>query len=178
MKSLPISFVNECLSYDERSGRLTWKSRPRNHFKSARGWQLFQTKFAGRAAGTVAATTGYIVVNFGKGNLFAGHRLAWVIHHGEWPNQHLDHIDGVRSNNAISNLRECARSQNQANRGAQRNNGSGLKGAHRHTDGVWRSRIKLGKRYLDLGLFTSPEAAHAAYVAAAPKLHGEFARAR
>mgnify|MGYP002343965282 CR=1 FL=1 len=175
MKTLPIQFLRECLHYDPQSGVMTWAHRPRHHFKTDRGWRTFNSQHAGKAAGTISATTGYLIVNF-SGSLFSGHRVAWALHHGQWPEKHIDHIDCNRAKNAITNLRLCERSDNQANRGVQSNNTSGLKGAHRHGDGVWRSRIKRGQKTIDLGLFPSPEAAHAAYCAAVGEMHGEFAR--
>ena len=40
----------------------------------------------------------------------------------------------------------------------------------------WQARITVNKKQVYLGLFNTQEAAHAAYVAAAQKYFGEFAR--
>lgn len=175
MKTLPINYLRGCLQYDPDTGVLTWLARPREHFETERGWRVFLTKYAGRPAGTVSATTGYLVINFGGGNLFGAHRVAWALATGAWPAMHVDHRNGVRSDNRWANLRECERSENQCNRGTQSNNRSGLKGAHVHAPGVWRSRIQKHGQTVDLGLFRSPELAHEAYKAAAQRMHGEFA---
>jgi hypothetical protein len=88
----------------------------------------------------------------------------------------VDHRDGDGLNNRRSNLRPATSAQNQHNRRKQCNNTSGFKGVDRRGD-LWRARISAGNKRLELGLFATPELAHAAYADAAVKLHGEFARA-
>lgn len=89
----------------------------------------------------------------------------------------VDHIDGDGLNNRRANLRQASHSQNQRNRGLGRKNTSGYKGVSWHTSsGKWWARIWAGGKRETIGSFATPEAAHAAYVEAAIKLHGEFAR--
>jgi hypothetical protein len=94
---------------------------------------------------------------------------------GKWCSLVIDHRDGDPSNNRWANLRRATRSQNSANRRIPRNNPCGFKGVSRHR-GKWDATIcKKGRRHF-LGSFLTPQAAHAAYVKAARKLFGEFAR--
>lgn len=90
----------------------------------------------------------------------------------------VDHVDGDGLNNRRSNLRAASRSQNAMNSGAHRDNASGYKGvswlSHRQK---WTAWICADGQRNYLGVFDTPEAAHAAYAAAAQKLHGSFARA-
>jgi hypothetical protein len=89
-----------------------------------------------------------------------------------------DHINGDGLDNRRVNLRIATTSQNQANTGAPATNTSGFKGVSwRERDKKWRAQIRSNGVYWWLGLFDTPEAAHAAYVAASEVLHGEFARA-
>ena len=88
----------------------------------------------------------------------------------------IDHRDGDRANNRWDNLRCATRSENNANRALQRNNCSGFKGVSLKS-GKWRARIRKHGRLFALGVFQTPQAAHAAYVAAARRLFAEFARA-
>lgn len=173
-KNLPIQYLRECLSLDPISGELIWRVRPRRHFESDKGWRVFNSKRAQRVAGTASKTTGYVVLNF-NGSLYAGHRIAFAMHFGAWPRGHIDHVDGNRGNNAIANLRECSRSQNQQNRAVQANNTSGYKGVHRHYDGRWRAVIQVNKSIIHIGVFDTPEQAHVAYTAYAKRCHGAFA---
>lgn len=97
--------------------------------------------------------------------------------YNRWPNYILDHIDGNRANNKLSNLREATQSQNCANAKLRSNNTSGFKGVYYHPKtGKWKSQIKKDGVSRHLGLFPTPEEAHKAYVKAAKELFGEFAR--
>lgn len=119
---------------------------------------------------------GYIVIGF-RGRAYAGHRLAWLCAFGEWPKHDIDHINGDRADNRIANLRPCTNQQNQRNRrpNPKASNG-GLKGAMRAQNGRWQARIKVNDKTIHLGTFTTVLEAHTAYVEAAERLFGEFAR--
>jgi hypothetical protein len=88
----------------------------------------------------------------------------------------IDHRDGNRANNRWSNLRLATQSENSANRHRHINNTSGFKGVSLCKWGKWRACIEKNGRKIHLGMYDTPQAAHAAYVAAARKLFGEFAR--
>lgn len=92
----------------------------------------------------------------------------------------VDHINGDTLDNRRSNLRVCTQAQNLLNRKMHCNNRSGYKGVY-HDPGCrlrpWRAEIRSNRKRVRLGLFETPEEAHAAYVKAAHRLHGEFARA-
>lgn len=119
---------------------------------------------------------GYLKVwYFGQQPL--AHRLAWFLTYGVWPQKQIDHIDGNRLNNAISNLRECDNTQNQQNSKARAHSKIGLKGVGRTRVGRFGAVITINGKRTSLGTFATPEAAHAAYMAAAAKAFGEFARA-
>jgi HNH endonuclease/AP2 domain len=106
------------------------------------------------------------------------HQLAWFYMTGRWPKPTIDHRDGDSTNNRWNNLRQATASQNNANRRRPRNNTSGYKGVYRgRRPGQWRAQIGKNGRTKYLGTFPTRQAAHAAYVAAARKHYGEFARA-
>ena len=89
----------------------------------------------------------------------------------------IDHIDGNGLNNKRNNLRIVTHTQNMFNRRLRVDNASGFKGVfwHKHTK-KWASEIVANKIRHHLGYFKTPEDAHAAYIAAAKKLHGEYRR--
>lgn len=89
-----------------------------------------------------------------------------------------DHANGNGLDNRRANLRNATRSENQRNRGLQANSTSGLKGVWRRRDcDRWQAAIQIhGKRHY-IGLFDSQEKAYSAYLEAAHRIHGEFARA-
>lgn len=91
--------------------------------------------------------------------------------------EQVDHIDGDSLNNRRANLRKATNAQNQANRGAQANNTSGYKGVYwSKADRKWKAFIRVNKKMLHLGYFSKPEDAHKAYIDAAKKYFGEYAR--
>jgi hypothetical protein len=47
--------------------------------------------------------------------MLLGHKVAWAIYHGYWPYHELDHINGVRTDNRIENLRASTRRDNMLN---------------------------------------------------------------
>lgn len=134
----------------------------------------------GRAAGAIAGClhrTGYLVVSVSRIK-FPIQRLAWLFHTGDWPKQHIDHINMNKSDNRICNLREATHSQNGFNTPTPPSNTSGFKGVSWYSRcQKYRAQITAqGKRHY-LGLFDDPHLAHEAYKAASIKLHGEFSRA-
>lgn len=107
------------------------------------------------------------------------HRAAWAHVHGEWPTGPVDHINGVRSDNRIANLRVVTTQGNQANSRIGKNNTSGLKGVYYNKQcRKWVANICVNYKSRSLGLFSTPEEAHARYMEEAIKVFGEYARAR
>ena len=102
------------------------------------------------------------------------HRIAWFVTYGELPNI-IDHIDGNRINNKISNLRPCTHQENQFNRDKSNNNTSGFKGVSWDKRGKkWKSEIRNNGKKMYLGSFNCPKEASEVYEAKAKELHGEF----
>lgn len=137
-------------------------------------------KRAGAIAGVVRPS-GYVAIGIDD-KLWRAHQLVWLYMTGEWPPSFIDHRDLDRANNRWSNLRLATKSQNMANMGTPKHNSSGFKGVSRYRAGEsygkpWQASIRKDNRSYALGQFATKEEAHAAYVAAAERLFGEFARA-
>jgi len=97
---------------------------------------------------------------------------------GEMPNMQIDHKNMVGTDNRWSNLRLATKSQNLANSRARKDNFSGFKGAYYDKkSGKWRAQVRHNGKLHSLGRFPTPREANAAYLVAASKLFGEFARA-
>ena len=109
------------------------------------------------------------------GTFYRTYRLAWLWMTGEWPEDEIDHIDGDPANDRWSNLRQATRSQNLQNARIGQRNTSGFKGVSPRKN-RWMAQITLHGTAHYLGCFAAPEEAYAAYVAAAERLFGEFAR--
>ena len=122
--------------------------------------------------GTIAGTRhgGYWRVCLSGAQHYA-HRLAVLYVTGEWPKEHVDHINGDTSDNRWANLRPATRSENMQNRrGANSNSKTKLLGV-KASRNVFRAQIKVSGRCVNLGTFSSPEAAHDAYLKAKAELH-------
>jgi hypothetical protein len=106
---------------------------------------------------------------------YFAHRVAWLLHHGEWPDE-VDHINGDPSDNRMINLRSVTHAQNTRNSRQRPIGASGYRGVRLHRrSGLWRAVIGTGGQYLSLGYFKDPEEAHKAYCSAVERLHGEHA---
>lgn len=106
------------------------------------------------------------------------HRLAWLYVYGKWPVNQIDHIDGDKKNNRISNLREATNYQNSQNRTrANKNSKSGYLGVYPR-NGRWAASIKVNGRSKVVGWFDDPLEAHKAYLTEKAVIHpfGEVAK--
>ena len=95
---------------------------------------------------------------------------------GRWPDPEADHIDGDRTNNRWSNLREADKSQNKYNTGVRSHNTTGARGVYQAKDGRFVARIKIGDKRVNLGSFATAEQASEAYEKAAKEAFGLFYR--
>lgn len=130
---------------------------------------------AGERAGT-PVSYGYVRISI-EGVKYPAHRLAWFYVHGRWPKEQIDHINGVRDDNRVCNLREASSMENQWNAKRAINNSSGFKGVYFDKRfGVFVARITAHGTSYSLGKFETAAEAGAAYAKAAKFYHGEFAR--
>jgi hypothetical protein len=104
---------------------------------------------------------------------FLAHRLAWLYVHGEWPAGQIDHINGVKTDNRLANLRVVTPMMNMQNwRKPPKRNKSGLLGVSSDKHGKkWRAQISANGKRVNLGVFDTPEEAHQAYLMAKRELH-------
>lgn len=138
------------LSYDASTGVLVWALR-----QGRRG--SWNSKYAGKRAGH-RNLHGYVFVKVNDVGYHA-HRIIWKMVHGVDPD-HIDHINGDRSDNRLINLRNVTASENQHNRKLNNNNSTGHPGIHWcQTRRAFVARITNGGRMMSLGRFETVEAA-------------------
>jgi hypothetical protein len=111
------------------------------------------------------------------GKNYSLHRIIWTHFYGEDPGSfQIDHIDGVRGNNRISNLRLANCFENARNTKAPKRNTSGVKGVSWDKKNFkWRAQIKVAGLRTNIGRFNTIEEAELAVRAAREKYHREFA---
>ena len=126
--------VRNIFDYNPDSGKLIWK----NHRSS---------KCRKGQSPNYIAPSGYISVQVNK-KLYKAHRLIWLWWYGYLPENDIDHIDGDRTNNTLSNLREVSRSCNLFNRrDTKRISNTGITGVYQeYKTGRYHAKIFiLGK---------------------------------
>jgi hypothetical protein len=147
------------MDYDPETGLLTWRPR---------GQPYWDARYAGKEALT-GMVDGY---KRGKVNevCVRAHRVIWAYVHGYWP-ENVDHINGVRTDNRLENLREVTVRENAQNMKRYANNKSGHTGViWMKQNGQWRATIKVLGRNKHLGFFASIDEAIAARKSAEARL--------
>lgn len=175
MADLKHSEIKALLRYEPSTGKLFWMPRTLDMFPDTRSGRIWNTRFANREAFTAFDGQGYRKGGV-LGSQYKAHRIAWFLHCGSWPDGDLDHIDGDRGNNQISNLRSVTRGGNNRNRAMSSANNSGFVGVRWvKSRRRWVSEIYFEGKQKRLGYFkTFPEAVHARE--AAMREHGFSAR--
>ena len=113
---------------------------------------------------------GYRIIGI-NGKSYPEHRLVWIYFYDKLVKNEIDHINGVRDDNRIENLREATRSENARNiHKARKDNRTGYIGV-RKDRGRWEARIKVNGKYIHLGCFGSPQEAQKAYLDAKRMMH-------
>lgn len=100
--------------------------------------------------GDIAGTKhkkGYIEIRVGK--KYKAHRLVWLYTYGYLPKQ-IDHINGVKDDNRLENLREVDNQENQRNTSINSNNKSGATGVYFYSN-RWRATIGVDGKHIYLG---------------------------
>ena len=137
-------FLKAVLNYDQDTGIFTWKVSPARQV------------FSGDIAGTKRKDE-YIQIKVDN-ELILSHRLAWIYMYGYLP-KYIDHINGQRDDNRITNIREVSNQQNSLNSKISKNNTSGIKGVYWDKNrNKWAVRLfvngkcKFFKRFDDMDL--------------------------
>ena len=110
---------------------------------------------------------------------YKAHRLAWLLYYGVWPSKCIDHINGIKTDNRICNLRLCERHQNSLNTGMFKNNSSGMKGVYYRSRRAgtknWVASIQFRGK-IEHKYFYTAEDAFAYRQKREIELYGEFSR--
>jgi len=154
------------LRYEPDTGLFFWLPRPDD--------KQWSSRHAHKQAGDLSR--GYVRIRVNKQG-YKAHRLAWLFVTGEYPPDTIDHIDGDRENNRLTNLRPATYSQNMCNTGPRATNKTGAKGVYfDRRASKYRVDIKFNGIKTYVGHFPDLTTAQKARAAAAESLHKGFAR--
>lgn len=152
--------AKELLDYDKDTGQFRWKM---SRSKQAK---------AGDVAGYISCY-GYRKMMIDRKEYFA-HRVAWLVSYGKWPKHEIDHINGERDDNRLSNLRDvppALNKQNQTKPQSSNKTSKYLGVGWDQSRNKWRAQIYANGKTKFLGHYGCEDAAHRAYVAAKRELH-------
>lgn len=86
--------------------------------------------------------------------LYMAHRLAWLYVHGEFPTNQIDHINRIKDDNRIANLRIVTNAENHQNMPVRKDSKTGFEGvSFSSREKRWRAYITANKKRYELGLF-------------------------
>lgn len=165
MREVDPALLRELLRYEPETGELFWLRRDVSLFEDTpnktaeQQCKWWNGRFAGQPAlnarGVHDCRTGRL---FGVSQY--AHRVIWAIVHGEWPHAEIDHINGDRADNRISNLRAVTHQANMQNKARYSSNTSGTPGV---TFNVrmkrWQAYITINGRRRHLGTFSDKDLA-------------------
>lgn len=133
--------LRQLLRYEPEIGKLFWKERGPHQIPCPRLRNAWNSRCAGKMAGGSTKYSKYDRLGI-HGVMYPYHRVVWAIFHGEWPNKDIDHINGVRNDNRIANLRQVSRKENLRNQVINPRNTSGAVGVRLcEFTGRWHARI-------------------------------------
>ncbi|CAB4240509.1 putative NHN endonuclease [uncultured Caudovirales phage] len=161
-------WIKQNLRYDPDTGHLWWikqnvtGTRPRD---------------LNRPAGRNSHCYLMVDINVNKRETIKLHRVAWFLYHGVWPKDEIDHINNIRDDNRIVNLREATHAENLSNQKPRVDGSSKYKGVSWDKQNCkWRASVMVDYKQINLGRYHKEEEAALAYNKAALEYFGEFAK--
>lgn len=142
--------------FDYKNGNLYWRqSKSKARQGNVAGW---------------LEKNGYMACGI-DGMRYRVHRLIFAFHYG-WCPEFLDHINGIKTDNRIENLRVATVSQNNVNKKTGKNK-TGFKGVCIERK-KFKASIRINKKSKHIGYFATAEEAHKAYIKMAKTIYGEY----
>lgn len=143
MSKITLEQLRGLLSYDPDNGLFTWTVSPNRRIK------------AGSIAGTTASRGYWCIKLLGK--RYYAHRLAWLYSTGHWPSLNVDHINRVKTDNRLCNLRDVTCAVNSGNTHRTKTDYPGISWSEKR--GKWRVYMRIGGARVDFGYFKSLDSA-------------------
>lgn len=158
MAELSQERIHALFEYEAETGHLIWKVRPRSDFILDHHHRNWNRIYAGTRAGCVCPRSRYRVITI-KGKVYREHRIIWCHVYGDVSVEQIDHINGIRDDNRLVNLRAVDSAVNRKNTSLRSNNRTGFHGIYQLENGKWVSRITSNYKRIHLGTFQTKEEA-------------------
>lgn len=157
MRKVELDVAKEFLDYNPETGIFIWKVRDKKWFSNYNNrHKVWNKRFSGEVAGELQ-NKGYVLISINSERYLA-HRLAWLLHYGEWPQVEMDHINHIRNDNRIKNLRLADNRTNKKNIKLSIANKSGVNGVSFDKRlKKWIAGIGVDKKRIYLGCFDDKE---------------------
>jgi hypothetical protein len=157
--TIDLDGIKAFLRYERDTGKFVWLKTNSNRVR------------VGDSAGSLAVS-GYYEISYKRQRILS-HRLAWFFENGSIPSGVIDHINGIKTDNRIENLRCVSQAENcQNNISPLKSSKSKIRGVHwAKAAKKWTAQITLNRRTKHLGLFCNIEDAQNAYLIAKKMLH-------
>ena len=124
---IPVNTLRKLLRYEPSSGHLFWLERSAEMFSTSRAKNTWNSKYAGTKAFTAINKNGY-----NTGSIFGvthyAHIVAWALQTGAWPENQIDHENGIKNDNRFANLCNATHLENHRNMPKASSNTSGVTG--------------------------------------------------
>ena len=161
---IEIDLLKELVDYDPQTGIVTWKPRPLKYFQhcnpAIRAQKTWNTRYAGNKVGTPHYRYNYhYLYTRILGTPLKVHRIAWALHYGEWPKNHIDHVNGDGSDNRICNLSSVDMEKNMKNKSRYSTNTTGYSGVTLQKNNRYKARISVNGNWVHLGVYYTLEEA-------------------
>jgi hypothetical protein len=151
--SITQDYLKSILYYNPKTGIFRWKPNNRGN------------NTGGKIAGHKNKIHGYVEIRITGYGLFRAHRLAWFYVYGVWPD-YIDHINLIRHDNILINLRNVSNQVNNQNRKIHHQEGRLLGASFCRKSSNWQSSIYINGKSYGLGKFKTQQEAHDAYMLA------------
>ena len=149
--------LNECFTYEPKTGVLTWKKRPESHFKNKQAYGASNSRYGEKEAGGIDKVNGYRVVRL-DGRLYLVHRISWALANNAQPctTLEIDHLNHDKLDNRIDNLSLGSAQSNMRNLPMRDDNTSGRVGVSwAKREQRWRAQIKVDGQNKSLGYYST-----------------------
>lgn len=154
---IPVELLRRLISLDAATGDLTWKARTPDMFTPTlrrtaehicNNWNSL---YAGTPALSCVDASGHLTGRIFDKLVYA-HRVVFALTHGSWPENSVDHINGVPSDNRPINLRDVCHQENLRNQRHRVNSSSGVTGVSMNKRlGKWAAHIGVSGKFVHLG---------------------------